>query len=310
MFQRIAWYTVVLVLIFSISPALSEVAEKDEATTTPKDRTEQHYQSAKQQESPPAVEIPLGDMPPRKTEHRTGGQQSDKQDETSISDREMVVYTGKLAEYTLYLVYVTIILAIIAFGQFMMFLRQLRLLDQSTTQGKIAASAAKDNSDLAHKEFISSHRPKLLVRRITHSISQIGQNAFLGINYEIVNVGDTPANVIETSEFAFFPKHVGDKIENPYIIPPYNGTISRRIKPLASGETYVFTYRRDAIDLGNQSDFVDEFGGVNTDHMIFFGFVIYEDMNGRKRKTAFMRQYDRIAQRYSPINDPDYEYQD
>jgi hypothetical protein len=44
--------------------------------------------------------------------------------------------------------------------------------------------------------------------------------------------------------------------------------------------------------------------------MLFLGYVIYEDGNNVKRRTAFLREYRYDLRRFEPILHPDYEYQD
>ncbi len=41
-----------------------------------------------------------------------------------------------------------------------------------------------------------------------------------------------------------------------------------------------------------------------------YGYVRYRDRRGIERRTGFMREYDSGTSRFSPVQDPDYEYED
>ncbi len=45
-------------------------------------------------------------------------------------------------------------------------------------------------------------------------------------------------------------------------------------------------------------------------NLIVIGYVDYEDLLKRKRRTAFLRLYDFTTKRFTPSDDPAYEYQD
>lgn len=167
---------------------------------------------------------------------------------------------------------------------------------------------ARDSIRLAREEFISTHRPKLIVRRIAINIS----NDILEIEFVIANIGATSADIMEVSTNLLLP-------DTRYFlpaIPPYGASLDLPIT-LESGASVTHAHRA-TVDETTRFHFLS---GYSPDEpadfvhgsvpMIFFGFIAYKDQTIiRRRETAFLRTYDFTSKRFTTVNDPDYEYQD
>jgi hypothetical protein len=97
-------------------------------------------------------------------------------------------------------------LATIVIAAFTVFLAKStkRLWKEAKRNSDIAkdlADAAKASLDLARGQFVSSHRPRLIVRRVSIDDAEEKGRAQDGIEakYVVANIGDTPAKIAETS---------------------------------------------------------------------------------------------------------------
>lgn len=211
-------------------------------------------------------------------------------DEKLESDRKLVEYTGELSFFTKWLAIATVVLALIAIWQG-------RLLNRTV--------------DLGREEFISTHRPRLVVRRV----SVVENNGIYGIQYFIHNIGDSRATIVKVSDRVWLPTQT----ENLPAIPDYEE--SRDMNTILNSGQWmgglhtpttinqerlglVFGYNNVIKEMPSLSN-LQEDGGI-----LFLGFIEYEDQVGTTRNTAFLRQFDFKTERFNAINHPDYEYQD
>jgi hypothetical protein len=177
------------------------------------------------------------------------------------------------------------------------------------TETKVAGETAKASIQLARDEFISTHRPRLIVRRVSIEIAKgKGNPDILYIQFVVANTGDTKATIIKMSARIWLP----EISEGLPAIPPYEGIIYPNIA-LASGESHVmchfdtdgllseFQHRTKLVDFGDADD---------RPPFHFIGYIKYEDELKRTRRTAFCRLYGFATKRFDPIPHPDYEYQD
>ncbi len=162
-------------------------------------------------------------------------------------------------------------------------------------------------------EFNATHRPRIIVRRVSLNNAQraaVPDN--IGAEFLAANIGDTPAKIIEVSARLWLtePK------ENLPAIPPYGERIFHGLN-IEPGESKPFTHFESA-EVSNETNFRDGFLGLLMNRsnaaansgMLFLGYVVYEDGNKIKRRTAFLREYRYDLRRFEPIYHPDYEYQD
>lgn len=170
------------------------------------------------------------------------------------------------------------------------------------------ANRLKESIGEMKKEFLASHRPRFIVRNVTmkpqsHPSLPVEPGKPLQIEWVVVNVGATPAAIIEGNA----TRLIGGKsfeARTPYS-PERNHMKGISLTP---GEAYTFVLTADEIDFQN----VGKMSTIRDGEQIiyFFGFLVYIDNIGIKRRTAFCRKYDYRAERFTIVEDPDYEYKD
>lgn len=165
----------------------------------------------------------------------------------------------------------------------------------------------------ARKEFISTHRPRIIVRRVSLNNAQGATvRDILGAEYVVANIGNTPAKIIEINARLWLT----EPNENLPAIPPYGQSTFPNLR-IAAGESAPLTHLESS-ESSNEFHFRDGFMEIAMDRhqgsmksgMFFLGYVVYEDGNRVKRRTAFLREYHHGVRRFEPIPHPDYEYQD
>jgi len=176
------------------------------------------------------------------------------------------------------------------------------------------AELTNDTITLARQEFLASHRPKIVVRRVSPMTDNEG--IATGVQYSIHNIGDEVATIVAISEKIWLPASE----ENLHPTPPYEPARQVRIK-INSGDSQSFMYEEAAPNVRN--DLAFRFGYMETFNqtlglsgegggsgILFLGYIDYLDAAGKKRQTAFLRRFIFETKRFDPITHPDYEYQD
>ena len=142
-----------------------------------------------------------------------------------------------LVKYTALLALFTALLFVSAAIQAGLFVWQLILIRQGTRDAKdvalaaqASAQAAKESTDLARAEFAATHRPRLRVRHVWQ-IGDFGQDEDISSGIEIVNVGGTPAVVIDYSR-RLLVRNKGERLP----MPPHYASHAALGITLASGE--------------------------------------------------------------------------
>jgi hypothetical protein len=191
-----------------------------------------------------------------------------------------------IAYYTKWLMFFTAVLALATVGLGYGTVRQLRL---------------------ARAEYISTHRPRIVLRE-ANLIAET-------IHYTLVNLGGTPATIVESRIFAEF---VEDRTRWRPLWPAADGeAISTRLTfiggesrdlqcALSPGVSFAISYPA-ATRIG-----VENRGGL-TGKVYFVGALIYEDGLGMKRRSIFRRRWDDASLtfvRLPPEQERDHEYAD
>ena len=212
----------------------------------------------------------------------------------------------------------TFLLVVVGGLQLLLFAWQLWLIRESLKDAKLAADAARDaakaatlQAETAAKEFISSHRPKLIVRELLR-LTSVSPGRSIELRYVIANVGSSDAEVVESHVEI---QDIRDGILRP--LQPFEGAnpIGRAV--LAPG-SHIFREQGSTVSTLSLavSRMVEErqrARGRQTEDgrgVYFRGFVIYADKNGVRRRTGFCRIYDAETERFYATDDPDYEYAD
>lgn len=211
--------------------------------------------------------------------------------------RQLAVETDRLAEFTGWLVGATSVLAAIAFWQVLMFRRQLKIMDSGVEDAKAVAEAAKASADFAKSEFFASHRPRLLIRRI--SFEMHGRTP-VSLKYTVHNVGDADGTIAAISGYLWLPNE-GESLAAISYAAPMAADIQ-----IESGGS-----RPLSIEIAQVNDDIGAFFGFGRGaRIVFVGYMSYTDRAGITRQTAFLREYNHDTKLFSAIDHPDYEYQD
>jgi hypothetical protein len=143
---------------------------------------------------------------------------------------------------------------------------------------KTAALASQADVALARQEFLASHPPELIVRRVRFDDSKPGK-----IHYNINNIGDSTA-VIEGSNATI---RVDVRGHRP-VFPPYgeegNNAVGQHTINVGD-EVLLYTHSKS---LENMRELIEE----GSHEVMFLGWITYRNVAGNKGYTAFARIYD------------------
>jgi hypothetical protein len=168
----------------------------------------------------------------------------------------------------------------------------------TTQQGELT----RESINLARAEFVSTHRPKIRVRKFVLRYSTQGAPT-VTVKYEIINIGNTKATtLLNDVTIRFSPIGTDKPIEVTQSV-----TLS---KEMPGGEwCEVALYFRPNIT----KEALVECLTSPEDRIIVTGFSHYQDDNGITRRTGFYRIWDPTnggRLRHAKPIDPDYEYED
>jgi hypothetical protein len=155
-----------------------------------------------------------------------------------------------------------------------------------------------DSLELARKEFVSTHRPRIVIRFIQGPLRDPKDNEVISVT--IANVGGSPATVDAIGgDLARRNK------EGKWVSPGLNAT-PKSIHPvtLISGQRYTFTVTAKQPYTEISAEAVDEH------ELCAVGAVNYRDGNRVFRETGFFRIYDESSGSFIAPNNSEFEYQD
>jgi hypothetical protein len=174
-----------------------------------------------------------------------------------------------------------------------------------STKGLLIAT--NESIKLAREEFISTHRPKIIVWQVSFSGSPKTEKP-INITFRYVNEGESVAYItrIGTKLIHLFKDTLpsGIEFEHREKSPPME---------IESG-MHGCGMTEDTIDPSDPL-LLGAIGGplqrkaIATRYELFcVGYILYKDFNGRKRQTGFGRKYDPTSNRWVVIQDTEYEY--
>jgi hypothetical protein len=145
--------------------------------------------------------------------------------------------------------------------------------------------------ELARKEFISTHRPRVIVRFIQGPMNDANGNEFVSVT--IVNVGGSPATIDAVGADRARRNSRGEWA------PPGLNATPKNIHPvsLISGQRHTFnvTAKTPSADPETAAD------TLNGHELCVVGAVNYMDGNRVSRETGFFRIYDESRSAYPSI---------
>ena len=155
---------------------------------------------------------------------------------------------------------------------------------------------------LAREEFISTHRPKIVLR----DVDLIGNEIY----YMLVNIGGTEATIIES--WIMLEALIADHpVRN---LRSFGHDDIGRLK-LAAGEIKDLTKSLDdeggiLIRFPNAARIEIEGKPKRSGEVHFAGAVLYQDSLGNRRRSVFRRRWHNGRKCFCRIDDPDLEYAD
>ncbi len=159
------------------------------------------------------------------------------------------------------------------------------------------AALTRDSINLAREEFISSHRPRIMIYGL--NLVSAGDDAAgpLKVSFRYVNSGDSLAKVKEFGAKMidlFKPTMpTGIEFEVEKMDPPIevkSGRHGFRLTSAFDQEQFLF------------KSFADSYS------LVCVGYIVYSDASGTDRQVGFCRKYDEESHRWLPMNDSEYEY--
>lgn len=211
--------------------------------------------------------------------------------------RKLAFDTDRLAEFTFWLVAATGVMAAIVFGQLLMFRSQLKIMRDGVGDAKTVADAAKAGAELSRDEFFATHRPRMVIRRLSFEVSG---GYPVELNYTVHNVGDAAGTIVARSGSLWLP----NENESLATAPAEEAAIENI--PVDSGDSQPVTHEIDDC----QADLNFNYGLGPRPRILFVGYLKYTDRAGVVRETRFLREYSHDTKLFTAIDHPDYEYQD
>jgi len=199
----------------------------------------------------------------------------------------------------------TLWLVIVGGCQLALFWVQLKYIRESLNDAAAAADAAKNSADLAREEFNATQRAKLVVRELLKLPRHI-ERASVEVRYVVANVGGSEAEIVESW---IEIQNVQDGILWP--LQPTEGA-NPIGKVIIEAGRHIFLEQNSTVSHASLG--IGQIGARrhqrDEPELFFRGFILYEDRNHIKRRTAFCRRYDFKARRFRIVDDPDDEYAD
>jgi hypothetical protein len=221
---------------------------------------------------------------PTKENEEKAAADAHREDEKTAND-------ARLARFTELLFWATGALCIIALFQLVVFSWQGYQLRETVKATKEAAS-------VANKEFISTHRPRIVLHSIKFGSAEDMDDP-VPIEFRYVNIGDTKGHVTEIGTRLIYTKK--DMVESDL-----DFKVDKIIPPMEI-ESGAFGFRLTA----EKNDFgLDAAMHVRADPVKLFciAYIVYRDDMETIRQMGFCRQYNPETHRWIYVNDSEYEY--
>jgi hypothetical protein len=158
--------------------------------------------------------------------------------------------------------------------------------------------AGEKQFTLARQEFNATHRPKLIVRG-AYLASKGERGTQARVDYDVVNIGESPATVINLRAFAYI-QLTGTGFNPFWSAPPVEPPRERFT--VTSGEHVVVCTECPSVDW-QYDDFKYSAGQV-----FVLGVITYIGPDKVKRITGFCRRYSRDTGAWHAEKESDYKY--
>lgn len=184
------------------------------------------------------------------------------------------------------------------------------------TLGKLAEQTVEMRkvSDLENKTLILQYRPKIIVRNATakgfsedvREGIRIAENVRCIMDFQIVNLGGSPAHIVGGDIYLLSARNVDPKEEIELKESTHIGISERTLQP---GQRESIEFR---FDTGIPSDarWTEIYKGVSSHAIFLLGEIWYRDDLNIPRQTGIHRKLDPTTKRFEPKKDSEAEYTD
>ena len=154
----------------------------------------------------------------------------------------------------------------------------------------------RDSLELARQEFDATHRPQIIIHTFEKNR---GIDKKIGAAFTYVNIGTSPAKIIEIETNIFFSNEHAS-----------NDTIMKEQfdKLLKPGEGSNYSVKSKISDLITIIEGMRAGRGQSHREILCIGRIKYLDLQGTARETGFCRVYDTDQYCWQRNDNSDYEY--
>lgn len=289
-----------VIIAFLLLIPISASSDNQAQTNTQKGHQKSQSDNKGSEKSPVFIKV----IPTEPTHAQAEQEKNDKNDK-SFNEKAMVWFTGAL----------TVATVILAFFTYRLWSATVKMskdakdtADRQASEMINSLALTKESLDLARKEFISTHRPKLIVRGITmkphsHPSLPIEPGKPMIVEAVIINIGDSPAEIFNSNATILVGgRTFGARTPFGPAHDNFNGV------KLAPGGAYTIVVTADKVHFENAGQYAPVRNGEKV--IYFFGYMMYRDDLGNERRTTFCRRYDPNAERFILVDNSDYEHAD
>jgi hypothetical protein len=209
-------------------------------------------------------------------EHRSASDQAAQEKEKT--DEALARYTWWLTFFTGILAFATIGLGISTLGLYLAGERQLKL---------------------ARNEFVSTHRPKLIIRQL--QLDKLLPDQIVKVQLSIINIGETEATLrFIAAEIALWNRRYWEAPGIDPIAKPFGPKVIRNGQRISAVIVSRFKITAEQIKAAQQGNLI----------ICAVGEFTYIDAIGTERRTGFRRNYDFSTDMFIASENIDQEYQD
>lgn len=164
------------------------------------------------------------------------------------------------------------------------------------------AKLTRESIELARDEFLSSHRPEIIVHSVELAFDVVNgtDEATAGALVIYVNRGRTPATVVDIRARITrrsFPLRTGIPIMDTIPVPG--------LKIPSGGKGYIRVTSRSGLE---HERVVQQNEPSPRGFAVCMGVIVYTDERSARRETGFCRQLDAVGERWLPVENSEYEY--
>lgn len=159
--------------------------------------------------------------------------------------------------------------------------------------------------NLGTREFISTHRPKIIVRAFEMGDKELPVDTSILVLFVAQNIGESTAHIQQIRSRVLIHDARYQIPTNLTLRPTIvDGQMIAYDIPLKGGEKELFSVDDGTAPRNNES--MEVYG--ETKNLYCIGVILYSDDNGTERETGFCRKWNFRADGWETIGNSEYEY--